>query len=77
MLRAPGAPDAMHVILRMLRHVIVDDVADVEDIQAARGDIRGHQQFKTPVPKPFKACSRSRWVRFEWSSATEWLAAFS
>ena len=45
-LRAARAPDAMDVILRMLRHVVVDDVAHVRDVQPARGNVRGHQHLK-------------------------------
>src|SRR5438445_793159 len=31
---APGAADAMNIIFRVLRHVIIDDVADIGNIQA-------------------------------------------
>ena len=33
--RAARAADAMDVIFRMLRHVVVDDVADIGDVQSA------------------------------------------
>ena len=46
-LGAARAPDAMDVILRMLRHVVVDDVAHVRDVEPARGDVRGHERFKS------------------------------
>src|ERR1051326_1680997 len=38
-LRAAGAPDAMNVIFRMIRHVIIDDVTDAGDVEAARRDV--------------------------------------
>ena len=44
-LRAARAANAMDVILRMLRHVVVDDVAHVRDVQSARGDVRGDEHF--------------------------------
>src|SRR5580693_10737461 len=37
MLGAARAPDAMNVILGMLRHIIVDNVTDIGDVKAARG----------------------------------------
>ena len=30
----------------MLGHVVIDDVADVGDVQPARGDVRGDEHFK-------------------------------
>jgi hypothetical protein len=39
---ATGASDAMNVIFRMLRHVVIDHVADIGNVQTARGDIRRH-----------------------------------
>ena len=30
----------------MLRHVVIDDVADVGDVQAARGDVRGDEHLE-------------------------------
>ena len=41
--RPRRAADAMHVVFRVLRQVIVEDVADVRDVQAARGDVRADQ----------------------------------
>ena len=42
---AGRAADAMHVIGRILRQVEVEDVADVGNVQAARGDI-GRDQHR-------------------------------
>ena len=41
--RAAGAADAVHVALGVDRDVVVDDVADVVDVDAARGHVGGHQ----------------------------------
>ena len=49
--RAARAADAMDVILRMLRHVVVDDVAHVRDVQSARGDVRGDEHFEAAIAK--------------------------
>ena len=40
---ARGAADAMHVALRDVRQVVVDDVADAFDVDAAGGDVGGDQ----------------------------------
>ncbi len=47
--RAPGAPDAVDIILRMLRHVEVNHVADFGHVQPPRGDIGRHQHFEAAV----------------------------
>src|SRR6185369_8729950 len=48
---AASAPDSMNVVLRVLRNVIVNDVAHLGDIQTASGDIGGDQHLETAVPK--------------------------
>ena len=45
----PGAPDAVDVILRMLRHVVIDDVAHLRDVESARGDVRGDERLELAV----------------------------
>ena len=40
---APRATYAVHVRLRVRRQIIVEDVGDIVDVQAACGHIRGHQ----------------------------------
>ena len=50
-LRPAGAADAMDIVLGMLRHVVVDHVADLLDVDAARGDIGGHHDFVAAVAK--------------------------
>src|SRR5215471_6443759 len=41
---APGAADAMHVIVGVMRDVEVEDVADGGNVEAARGHVGGNQQ---------------------------------
>ena len=41
---ASGAADAVDVVLVVAGHVVVDDVIDVVDVDAARGHVGGHQQ---------------------------------
>src|SRR6185369_1571183 len=36
---SPGATDAVHVGFRVIRYVVVDDVADALDIETTRGDV--------------------------------------
>ena len=42
---AARATDAVHVVLGRVRHVVVDDVRDVGDVDAARGDVGRHQHL--------------------------------
>ena len=42
--RTPGAADAVDVIVGMMRDVEIEDVADGGNIEAAGGDVGGHQQ---------------------------------
>ena len=41
--RPPRPPDPMDVILRLRRKIEIDDVRDSLDVDAARGDVGGHQ----------------------------------
>jgi hypothetical protein len=50
-LGAAGAADAMDVIFGMLRHVVIDDVTDVGDVQPARGDVGGDEDFVFALAK--------------------------
>ena len=49
--RAAGPADTMHVILGMLWHVEIDNVADVGNVQSARGDVGGNEHLVLPVPE--------------------------
>ena len=40
---AAGASDAVHVVFRLVGHVVVDDVRQLADVQTARGDVRRHE----------------------------------
>src|SRR5262249_41751962 len=42
---AAGTADAMNVVIRMMRDVKIQNVADFGDIETASCDIRGDQQF--------------------------------
>ena len=48
---AAGSTDAMDIVFGVDRHVETEDVAHALDIQAARGDIAGHQKPDLAVPK--------------------------
>src|SRR5690606_25845537 len=47
--QARGAPDPVHVVLGIERQVVVVDVADAIDVQAAGGDVGGDQQLQLPL----------------------------
>src|SRR5690606_29761840 len=44
--QARGAADAVHVVLGVERQVVVVDVLDAVDVQAAGGHVGGHQHFQ-------------------------------
>ena len=48
-LRAPGAARAVHVGLAVAGGVVVDDVGDAGDVDAARGHVGGHQHVDASV----------------------------
>ena len=41
---AAGAADAMHVVVGMVGHIEIEDVADVRNIEAARRYVGGDEQ---------------------------------
>ena len=43
--------NAMDVVLGMLRHVVVDDMADVGNVQSTRGDVGGDQNLIFSIPE--------------------------
>ena len=57
---AAGAADAMNVIFRMLRHVVVDHVTHVGDVDAARGDVGRDHHFIPAVAETVRAPVRVR-----------------
>ena len=40
--RPAGAADTMNVIIRVMRHIEIEDVAHLRDIEAARRNVRGN-----------------------------------
>ena len=44
--RAPGAPDAVDVIFHVVRQIVVEHHLHVVHVNAARGDVRGHEKFQ-------------------------------
>ena len=44
--RPGGSPNSVYIILRILGQVIVDDMADIFNMDAPRGHIGGHQDFE-------------------------------
>ena len=51
---ATGTANPMDVILGVLGHIVIDDVADFRDVEPARGDISRHEHFKFSVAKPLQ-----------------------
>ena len=49
---ATGPPDPVRVGLRRARHVVVDDIVDPCDVDAARGDVRRDQHVVLPLAEP-------------------------
>ena len=49
---ATGAPDAVHVRLGVLRRVVVEHMRNAIDIQAARGNVGGHQHVDLMPAEP-------------------------
>ncbi len=50
---AARAADAMHVGFGVIGHVIVDDVADARDVDAARGHVGGHDDVEAAAFQAF------------------------
>lgn len=50
-LRAAGAADAMHVILRVERDIEIDDVTDLRHIDTTRGDVGRDEHVVTAITK--------------------------
>ena len=48
---AAGTADAVHVAVDVARHFVVDDEADVFDVEAARGDVGRDEHFVRPARK--------------------------
>lgn len=46
---APSAPDPVDIGVNLFGEVVVDDVADVGEVEALRGDVRGDEDVLLPV----------------------------
>jgi hypothetical protein len=57
----PDAADAVHVGLGGRRHVVVDDVGELVDVQAARGDVGGDEQVGRAALRRPMTRSRCCW----------------
>ena len=44
-----GTTDAVDVIIVIFRHIVVDDMGNPQDVDAAGGDIGSHQDFNRAV----------------------------
>lgn len=49
---APRAADAVHIVLDLVGHVVVDDVLHAGKVQALGGDVRGHEHVLGPRLEP-------------------------
>jgi hypothetical protein len=50
--RSTRASDPVQVILRVVRQIVIEYDFDIIDIDAARGDVRGHQELEVGLAKP-------------------------
>ncbi len=48
-----GPADSMHVGLRRRRHIVVEDVRELPDVEAARRHVGGDQQVRRRIPESF------------------------
>ena len=57
---AAGAADAVDIVLGVDRHVEVDDVGHVGDVEAARGDVGRDQHLDVPLLNVVQGALRAR-----------------
>jgi len=60
--RAARPADAVDVILGMARHIVVEDVADIGDVEPARGHVRGHEEPERAVAEAVERAGADRLV---------------
>ena len=53
-LRPPGSADAMDIIFRMFRDIVIDDVTDAGDVESARRDIGCDHHFVLATLESFQ-----------------------
>jgi len=46
-----GAADPVHIALRLVRQLVIDDMRDVGDVDAAGGDVGGDEEVEGAVAK--------------------------
>jgi hypothetical protein len=63
---AAGASDAVDVVLGNVRHLVVDDDRKVVDVEAARGDVSGHQHLQPAFLEGVSASRRAACVLSPW-----------
>lgn len=51
---AARAPDTVHVVVDVGGQVVVDDVADVRNVETASGDVCGHEDRSATGPEGAK-----------------------
>ena len=61
-----GAADAVDVVLGDHRQLVVDDVRQGVDVQAAGGDVGRHEDGHLPLLKSSSARSRCGWLLSPW-----------
>ena len=57
---AAGAADAVDVVFGMMRHVEIEDMADVGNVEAARGDVGATSSCSSPLRNASSAAMRAR-----------------
>ncbi len=75
---AAGAADAVHIVVGVVRDVVVEDVADGGDVQAARGDVARPpgSSARPSGSRPASSCG-SHWSRSPWIGAASRPCTFS
>ena len=56
---AAGAADPVHVVVGVVRDVEIEDVADVRNIEPARGDVGGDQELDVALAELSSAAVRA------------------
>jgi hypothetical protein len=50
----PGATDTMHIGFDRVRHIVINDMRNVPDVNATRRDVGCHEDFKSTISKAIK-----------------------
>ena len=57
-----GAADAMDVVIGVVRHVEIEDVAHLRNVEAARGNVRRDQQLDFAAAETIEGCRARRLI---------------